>query len=275
MMKQTVSRVVKQSGIQPRGGYLPPKDWEVEDMDNTPELGDAVQEVGEYCSISPQTVGMVVDYLFRADYGLIHSDEPVKAMADAFRISILGANMVGMIDQAHEYFKNIGLELAKGQDRNNKVIVENACRLVQFDSVVRAMYIPENKPVHLNEVDIEYVACMEMMLLNRFNHVEKPIVEMGFIVNGDDAKFIGASDGDYLTEDSLIDLKVSKKEPDAKNTLQLLLYYLMGLHEKPEVFGKIKYLKILNPRLNKVYAYDLSNLPQSVVDEVNQKVIGY
>lgn len=274
-MKQTVSRIVKQSGIQPRGGYLPPKDWEVEDMDDTPELGDAVHDIGECVSISPQTVGMVVDYLFRADYGLIHSDEPVKAMADAFRISIMGANMVGMVSKADKYFKTIALELIKGQDRNNKVIVENACRLVQFDSVLRAMYIPEDKPVHLNEYEVEYVACLESMLLTRFNHVEKPIMEAGFIVNGDDAKFIGASDGDYLTEDSLIDLKVSKKEPDAKNTLQLLLYYLMGLHENPKVLEKIKYLKIMNPRLNKVYSYDLSNLPQSVVDEVNQKVIGY
>ena len=274
-MKQPVSRIVKQSGIQPRGGYLPPKSWEVEDMDGNSELAEAVQEVGEYCSISPQTVGMVVDYLFRSDYGLIHSDDPVKAMADAFRISIMGANMVGLVDKAYKYFRNIALELIKGQDRNNKVIIENACRLVQFDSVVRAMYIPDDKPVHLDEVDVEYIACLEMMLVNRFSHLEKPIVEMGFIVSGDGAKNISSSDGDYLTEDSLIDLKVSKKEPDAKNTLQLLLYYLMGLHENPEVFGKLKYLKILNPRLNKVYTYDLSNLPQSAVDEVNQKIIGY
>lgn len=79
----------------------------------------------------------------------------------------------------------------------------------------------------------------------------------------------------FLTEDTLWDFKVIKNEPTSKHTLQILVYYLMGIHSKHPEFKNIKYIGIFNPRLNVVYKYDLSNLSPSIIENIEQMVIGY
>lgn len=78
-----------------------------------------------------------------------------------------------------------------------------------------------------------------------------------------------------MTTDTLWDFKVSKSAPTSKHTLQLLMYWFMGQHSGQEVFKNISKLGIFNPRLNKVYIYDTTNISKDIIDIVEKEVICY
>ncbi|MCC2126770.1 hypothetical protein [Hominiventricola filiformis] len=102
-----------------------------------------------------------------------------------------------------------------------------------------------------------------------------PIIKDGFTFEGGYTSIISTGDGDYLTKDTLWDLKVLKEEIKPKYTLQLLIYLIMGLHSVHKEFKNITQLGIYNPRLNKVYIIKLDTIPQSIIDTISRDVIGY
>lgn len=61
---------------------------------------------------------------------------------------------------------------------------------------------------------------------------------------------VSKGDGDLTTADTLWDFKVSKAKVKKEYTLQLLMYWRMGLHSVHPEFQSIKYLGIYNPRLS-------------------------
>ena len=102
-----------------------------------------------------------------------------------------------------------------------------------------------------------------------------PIVLNGFDFEGAYTDKICIGDADYLTHNTLWDMKVSKNKPDKNNTLQLLVYYLMGMHSIYNEFQCIKQLGIFNPRLNCVYLLKISDISSDVIEQVLTDVIGY
>ena len=102
-----------------------------------------------------------------------------------------------------------------------------------------------------------------------------PIIKDGFTFEGGYTDIIASGDGDFLTEDTLWDFKVSKYPPSNQHTLQILVYYLMGMHSVHDEFKKIKKIGIYNPRLNVVYFYDLDKAPKLMFEEIEKEVIGY
>ena len=86
---------------------------------------------------------------------------------------------------------------------------------------------------------------------------------------------VRSGDGDYLTNDTLWDLKVSKHKPTGSDTLQLLMYWIMGQHSGQDIFKNITNIGIFNPRLNMVFTYDVSKLPPNIIKEVEDEVICY
>ena len=58
--------------------------------------------------------------------------------------------------------------------------------------------------------------------------------------------------GDYLTRNALIDFKVLRSDFTKENTLQILIYHLMGLCSVHEEFQQVKWLALFNPRKNLV-----------------------
>ena len=69
--------------------------------------------------------------------------------------------------------------------------------------------------------------------------------------------------------------KVSKQKLQNKYTLQLLMYWRMGLHSIHPEYGNVKYLGVYNPRMNVVYRLDVNNIPADVISTVETEVIGY
>lgn len=68
---------------------------------------------------------------------------------------------------------------------------------------------------------------------------------------------------------------VSKQELKSKYTLQILVYYLMGIHSKYDEFNSIEKLGIYNPRKNVVYLLNISDISLDIINKVSHDVIGY
>lgn len=257
----SVTQRIKQVG-QPRGGYLNPKT-----LTKSVLFEDGVLELPNE-SVHPSLVGLAVDYLTR--YMLGDSAE------EAFKISLLGLGVcesTGMKEDA-EY----GRELFRRLSRDlNMTTVESAIKLCAFDVCVRAG-MTGYKSITLINADLyncSNVAIMVKRNLNLFKVYGAPVLN-GFVFKGGYTSTVSTGDGDFVTPDTLWELKVSVREPTKEWTLQTLMYWIMGLNsEHYEIFEKVKYLGIVNPRKNVVYRVAVADIPYETIEVVERDVIGY
>ncbi len=240
------------SVTQPRGGYINPKTLECTAFDDGLALGPE--------NIHPTTIGLAVDYLSRMMMG--------DDRDEAFKISMRGAIIAGKLNQASTYLSNItGLDDAS---------IISACHLVMFDSYARARCAPSIDP---SEVTADSQTCQNIRTM--VNRCMKFFSEHGPIVNSAPTfgkgytDVISTGDGDYLTEDTFWDLKVSKNPPTKDNTLQLAIYYLMGKHSGISDYDTITDIGIFNPRLNTMYTLDMRLVPADIISTISKDVIGY
>lgn len=240
---------------QPRGGYINPKTFSVTQLNDKFELNPIENE-----NISANLIGLAVDYLTR--FMLFGS------LVSAFEISIKGAEIVGEISNAKKLLKSIN-----GLD---DISIESSLKLVGYDVCFRAgtTYF---KPVNEIAPNTETVENIRIMVNRNLKFFEEygPVVKDGFTFAGAYTTLIDSGDGDYLTKDTLWDLKVSKDEPKSAYTLQLLIYYLMGCRSINSEFSSIEKIGLFNPRLNKVYQLRISDIDNSIISEVEKSVIGY
>lgn len=238
---------------QPRGGYINPKEF------TKIVLNDGV-ELNPDENIQPGLIGMAVDYLTRFMMGT-----PVD---EAFRISLLGSGIVNERKNAERLISKI-----KGLD--DKSII-NACKVVGYDVCFRAG-IYGYRPVEKIKPDDGTIENIRIMVNRCVSFWEEygPVLVDGFTFEGGYTDLVSSGDGDYLTRDTLWDLKVSKDPPKSKYTLQLLMYYIMGCHSIHREFDNIKNIGIFNPRLNMVYLLEVSKINDGIIREVSTDVIGY
>ena len=238
---------------QPVGGYIKPKEFTVINLSDDIDL-----KCDE--NIHSSLVGMAVDYMTRYMVG--------TPKEDAFKISLLGASLI----KEDDYAKN----LLKGISGLADSSISNACKLVGYDVCARAGVIGY-KPVQNIEPDIDTISNIRIMVNRNINFIKEygPITKDGFTFEGGYTAIVSKGDGDFLTENTLWDFKVSKKAPTNAHTLQLLMYYLMGIHSIHEEFKTIRNLGIFNPRLNNVYLLEISKISQDIIEQVSSEVIGY
>ncbi len=249
----SVTRRVSQV-VQPRGGYINPRSMRVVC------LGDGMDALNPVENLQAALVGMSVDYLTRFMSGL-----PVRR---AFHISQLGAEIVGKT----EYFEK-KLNEIRGLDDAS---ISAAVKLVGFDSAFRAgalAYRPV-EDINPDAKTIENIRTMVMRSLAFFD-VYGPVVLEGFTLEGGYTKRVAAGDGDFLTKDALWDFKVSRNPVKKEQTLQLLMYWRMGLHSVHPEFKGINKLGIYNPRRNEVSSIEVAAIPEDVIASVERDVIGY
>lgn len=238
---------------QPRGGYLKPKDFEKIELKSNNTLYDEE-------NIHSSLVGLAVDYLTRF---MLNKD-----VDKAFAISLLGAKIGNFGDIADKFLTKI-----KGLDDQSIIY---ACKLAGFDVIYRAGFIGY-KPVNEINPDEKTIFNIREMVSRSLAFFEKygPITVDGFTFEGGYSSTVSAGDGDFLTADTLWDFKVSVKGPTNKHTLQLLMYYVMGVHSKHKHFQNIKKIAIYNPRLNIVYIKSLDEISTDIIKEIEEKVICY
>ena len=238
---------------QPRGGYLPIKLFSVEQFEDHRVLHSVE-------SISPSLVGICVDYLTRFMNG---SDA-----RSAFEISLMGARKIGMEDLAEAL-----LDLVTGLD---DLSIDSACRLACFDVVLRAgiKYYKSFEEISLDSETIENIRIMVERSLCFFD-LYGPVIKDGFCFIGGYTDTIDRGDGDFLTKDTLWDFKVTKTAPNKDHTLQVLVYYIMGLHSFDPDFLSIENLGFYNPRKNIVYQLPVSSIPLDLIQTIENEVICY
>ena len=266
---------------QPHGGFVKPSSFECIQLDD-----DKTLNPGE--NVSPIIAGLVVDYMTRLIMG--------AERKDAFRVSLRGAG------RAEDIFGYKGavekaVNCVMGIFWHDHKSLVNACKLVTFDDWYRNPHNASKTAfdeVNPNEETTENLKIMINRSLAFFDKYG-PITASGFTFEPEDVpedgldrtdsiqkgiyggytQIIDSGDGDFLTKDTLWDFKVSKNLPDSKQTLQLLIYYLMGKHSGQEKYKDISKLGIFNPRLNNVYLLDVSNITEETIRTVEKDVIGY
>ncbi len=239
---------------QPVGGYVPVSAMCVKQYRDNFSLNDKENIPANY-------VGLAVDYLTRF--------QVTGNLEEAFDIPILGAKIL---------FHNYGmrkkfmycLELLESVKTGN---ISAAVQLTAYDDVYRAGIIdlPKLSPDAATIENIKIMVNRGVSFLKRFSEVKTGLTFEGgytdIVVNGD---------CDYLTDNSLIDFKVLCGNVTNNHTLQILMYYLMGLHSIHSLeFQKVKWLALFNPRKNVVYYINVSKVPEAVINEVSREVIGY
>lgn len=247
---------------QPYGGCINRKQF------NVIQLDDGIT-LNENENISANLIGLAVDYMTRF---MMDKDRP-----DAFQISLMGAILLDHItSNTKNSAQENAIDLLSRINGLNKESIISACKLTGYDVCLRAGIL-RFKPVEEINPDADTIENIITMVNRSISFWKEygPIIKDGFTFEGGYTDTISSGDGDYLTKDTLWDFKVSKKEINSKQTLQLLVYYIMGTHSIHEEFKNIKNLGIFNPRMNKVYLLDVNTIPQALIDKVSSVVIGY
>lgn len=76
-----------------------------------------------------------------------------------------------------------------------------------------------------------------------FFEIYGPIVKNEITFEGGYSALVTAGDGDYLTENTLWDFKVSKRPLTTKSTLQILMYYIMSQRSIHQELKKIEFFR--------------------------------
>ncbi|MBR6870221.1 MAG: hypothetical protein IKM91_01195 [Candidatus Methanomethylophilaceae archaeon] len=205
-------------------------------------------------------VGLAVDYLSRYDQG-----SPVQ---EAFGIPLMGGSLSGRTDEVLGYLSGIrGLDDAS---------IKSACRACLFDSYYREGRPPRLEP---SEVSPDSATCENIRAMvgrsREFFRRFGPVTVTGPTFDGGYTDVVSSGDGDFLTEHTIWDFKVSKSPPKRDQTLQLAMYYIMGKHSCLSCFDSVRNIGIFNPRLNSVYLLSMGSVPEDVIREIETDVIGY
>lgn len=238
---------------QPYGGYLPMKSFKKEIFDDGLVLNEKE-------NIHASLVGIAVDYLTRFALG--------DSVDKAFHVSCLGAYNIGMLNKA-----NLLKSKVTGLD---DLSIISACKLAGFDVCFRSsksLYKPVEN-INPDAPTIENIRTMVNRSVSFFNKYgpivcSKPTFEGGY------TDIVNAGDGDFLSKDTLWDFKVSKSAPTTKHSLQILMYYVMGLHSIHDHFKSISYLGFYNPRLNSAYICLVTSICKKTIEDVENNVICY
>lgn len=239
---------------QPYGGYLPRKQMTVT------KLGDGMETLHMTENINPALIGLAVDYLSRFMTG--------TSKEEAFRISLKGAERIKDEERAASLIKEIS-----GLDDQSII---NAVKMTGYDVCFRAdpsCY----KPIEEFNPDIDTIENVRTMIqrsLHFFRIYGEKVLD-GLTFQGGYTDMVTSGDGDFMTADTLWDFKVLRGDITSKHTLQLLIYWRLGLHSIHPEYKNVRYLGVFNPRQNLVYRIAVDNIPDEVIQTVEQLVIGY
>lgn len=238
---------------QPYGGYVRPSSFHKFTIEDNEELF-------EIENINPGLVGIAVDYLTRF---LIEGNKEV-----AFEISLLGAKRINQTEKALNLLNSV-----KGLDDESIIC---ACKLAGYDVCKRAS-VAAYKPVEEINPDVNTIANIKIMVNRSMAFIKQygPIVEMGITFEGGYTTIVSSGDADFMTFDTLWDFKVSRSKLRANQTLQIIMYYIMGMHSKKGVFKNIKNLGIYNPRKGIICILPISEIKYETIQKIESEVLAY
>ncbi len=286
----TVTQRIKQIK-QPYGGYLPPSMFTVTDYNDNTDLCPTE-------NISPSTIGSVVEYLSALVMGIPFKqafEEPISGCKLASSIIGLneGTNPGVIFEVAYDdIFSNItGLD---------DISIISACKACVFGLFTKNMNAGiaslgrgdlDKSPDRFTIHNIRTMVKRTVTFFNKYG----PVLKHGFSfdpINSTENKkasfsigaissyggytfTVNAGYGDFLTRNGMWDIKVLSSQISSQNTLQLLMYWIMGRHSGRFEFKQINKIGFFNPRLNKAYILNTVAISESLISEIENNVICY
>lgn len=242
---------------QPAGGFLNPHAMSEYELDNNDELYSCEME-----NVSGGEMGMAVDYLTR--YQLTGN------LNEAFAISLKGAEKIGKLETAEKLLEKI-------HDLDDESVLA-AIELSSFDVVIRnpMAYVNGgwNPARNVSDETIKNIQIMIKRCLQLFDEYG-PVTGYELVFPGAYTDNVSSGDADYMTADTLWDIKTTKADINIDETFQLLLYYLLSQHSELDQYKAIKKVGIYNPRLNKVHIISVDDIDKRILSYINRFVIGY
>ena len=210
-------------------------------------------------TVAPYIAGLYLDYMTRIAMGA-----PKRV---AFRIPLLGARLVGRAGEAEALLDRIV--------DSTPPSARAACLLLDFDAVSRRG--PQYwKPRRMVPDEATYANLTRMVARSLVFFKEYgPVVWEGFDFEGGYTDRITSGSGDFLTKDTLWDFKVSCYPPNPGYTLQLLVYWRMGLHSIHAEYKSIRRVGFFNPRRNEVWLLNVDRIAPELIDWTDHELIGY
>lgn len=239
---------------QPRGGYI-----RLKSFTQMPLCSQMNLHASE--NISPHMMGHVVDELLRFRF----------SRSDAFKVAIAKAYSLGEQDKAYLLLESIHNDL----DDDSLLA---ACHLVSYDSLPykgRHGFYRALSGCHPNKETFENIRKMVLASESFLRRQDETLIEMGASFEGAYTDIITKASCDFITKNTLWDLKTSQYLPNEKDILQVLVYALLARNSFHRKFHQIHKIGILNPRLNKAYLLSLSSIPEDIIEHVKTYVIGY
>lgn len=290
---QRITQYNKEVG-QPHGGLVKPSLFVSTAIPDGRGSIDAQAE-----NIHAGTVGTAVDYLARLARVLVAPDELSAKLRSVFSISLRGAeridNAFGQIGVTHAAEAALATFRTAPASEDmvtivmNEVTVAPACQLASYDVGLRAdpgMWNPENGLT--GRAPDTATASNVLAMVDRtrwFAETFGPIMADGFVFvdmlahlrgeRGGYTDLVDSGDGDFLTEDTLWDFKVSVAKPSKDHTLQVLMYYLMGKESGLAQFDGLTHVGIFNPRLGIAYRLGVDDISADIIETARRDVIGY
>ena len=255
------------------GRYIKMSDFEKRILSDDITLNDYEGGVDKNGSI----VGSAVEYLTR--FFLLSRDMLIgKRFLKAFEVSCTGAVHAQAyygVEGAVEVFTALLTEALNKPDK----LITNACKLVTFDVWYRnplsAVHSRTYEEVNPDGAAIENIRNMVKRSV-RFFKEREPVISAGFdFAPSGYTKTVHSGDGDFLTADTLWDMKVRRSRLKSDSALQVLMYWIMGQHSGEEIFRDITKIGIYNPRQNVAYILDTEKISPEVIREIEDEVICY
>lgn len=255
---------------QPRGGYVPQGWFEKTVYEDGSVIGKL--------NIPPSVRGMAVDGLTRVMLGT-----PVE---EAFAASVKG------------YHNRVALRALQGndcaeRDRRRRVDIDTllsriggldhasiraACRACAYDVWYRnpaaALNARGARDIRPDDITIGGMRTMVQRCVDFFT-ANGPVVATGFTFDGAYTEQIAAGEGDYLTADTLWDMKLISGKPTKNHALQPLLYWMMGQRTGRPEFRTVTHIGLYNPLQNESRRLALRDIPDDVMETVWHGILGY
>ncbi|MCS4537127.1 hypothetical protein NXS15_03245 [Mycoplasma sp. CSL7475-4] len=306
---------------QPRGGFLPPKDWQSLSIPNTQPANEELLSGLHYA-----TTGLVVEYLASfyfvptKNYEHNQSDNE-QQLAQWWSKETFNHYALQPFEQSEFHYPlNVSLKGFKlhhklwnstlrddiGYSWWDQENIDNNIALIyflaQFDSVYRARFhnfyvkplLPSNEKYddltkkqkqdyfqaikdQISHEQQEQIKLMSQNIVKTYKYLldisSTKQLHLGFDIKGAENDIITAGDGDAIVGEYLIDIKTKKTGFTPKHTLQVLIYYLMGLNSyNEEQFQKVKYLALYNPKSNIFNYIAIKDIPVSIIDDINSLI---
>ena len=258
--------------VQPYGGYVKLSEFEKTQFEDGITLNEKE-------NVSGSLMGTATDYLARLavsgkTIGQVYSGAALRGILMAEACYQESNGIIG-IKNALEVSKSL-MKQVKGCDDETLTAI---LKLATFD----VWYRNPQAAIRAESYDAINPDKATLQNLLTFGKRSKAFFEKYGPVTATEFTFepsgytetVDAGDGDYLTADTLWDMKLYRRRLTSKHTLQVLMYWIMGQHSGQKIFKGITNIGLYNPRQNVAYTLEVAKIPLEVIREVEGKVICY